>query len=178
MICDRVSPSNVLTLSCERGLMTARLSAPTRSHNTRPGTSQPTDRATPVTAPLVSCSVVLAVQSSLACSDSAGAGQRLRPWHQPTSGGPPQARKPAPPPQPAEARDTAPVRRCRPPRGRSSHPRIVGVDLPIAAQPIAHASSLTSATTSTRWLSTPAVKRARAWRERGRERRPPTGHRM
>jgi len=55
--------------------MAARLSAPTRSYDTRPATSQPIDRATPSTVPLVSCSVMLDGASSMAWSDSATAGQ-------------------------------------------------------------------------------------------------------
>jgi hypothetical protein len=43
--------------------MAARLSAPTRSHNETAGGNSAFGRATPVTAPLVGCSVVLAAHA-------------------------------------------------------------------------------------------------------------------
>jgi hypothetical protein len=51
--------------------MAARLSAPTQSHNETPEATRLVDRATPVTARLVGCSVVLDGRSSMVGSDTA-----------------------------------------------------------------------------------------------------------
>ena len=73
--------------------MAARLSAPTPSHNTRPGTSQATDRGTPVAAPLAGCNVLLdgrsneqspadgrQVHDRSTCPRAAGATEALNPF--------------------------------------------------------------------------------------------------
>jgi hypothetical protein len=55
----KLCPANVFTFSRERGLMTARLSAPTRWHNRMSESNWSDDRGTPPTASLVGCNVLL-----------------------------------------------------------------------------------------------------------------------
>jgi len=99
------SPPNVLTLSCERGLMAARLSAPTRSHNESPAATRLVERG------------LLRHRKRR---------PEPRPPHQPMSGGPPPARELPPPAPPCRVARRAPVRRCRPPRRRSHVDRSKG----------------------------------------------------
>jgi hypothetical protein len=142
--------------------MAARLSVPTRSHNTRPGTSQPADRGMPVAAPLVSCSVVLDGASSTACYDTASAGQRPGPGISRRAA---VRRRPASqrrPPHPVESRDRHPFTMPTAAPTKSRRPLERASDLPRITPALAHPSLRASAATSTRWVDTQALVRARS----------------
>ena len=174
---DRRQPYQRPTFSRERGLMAARLSAPTRLHNNSPR-DKSVDRSSHAghgPARRLQRGVRRWVEHGLLRHRKRR--PEPRPRHQPMSGGPPPAHELPPPGPPCRVARQAP-RSTTPAaaRTRLRRPHEWASDLPRIARPVGPRGLLTSAPTSTRWIDTQAL--ARASRTRGHAREGRQGYRQ